>query len=67
LKAQITLLTQRAMKMMGVKQQRTLQTLFDKTIIRKAQKVISDPTHVLHQEYLPSGRHFSLSVQAQPL
>jgi len=55
------------MKMMGVKQQRTLQTLFDKTIVRKAQKVISDPTHVLHQEYLPSGRRFSLSVQAQPL
>ena len=70
LKAQITRLTQRAMKIMGVRQHPTLQAVFDETIIRQAQKIISDPTHVLHPEYqlLPSGRRFRVSpVQAQPL
>ena len=45
---------------MGVRQHPTLQTVFDETIIRQAQKIISDPTHVLHPEYqlLPSGRRF---------
>ncbi len=60
LKAQITRLTQRAMKIMGVKQHPTPQALFEETVTRQAQKIISDPTHVLHSEYqlLPSGRRF---------
>lgn len=49
MKAQITRLTQRAMEIMGVQQHPTLQALFDETIIRQAQKIISDLTHVLQR------------------
>ncbi len=60
LKAQITRLTQRAMKIMGVKQHPTPQALFEETVTRQAQKIISYTTHVLYSEYqlLPSGRRF---------
>ncbi len=60
LKAQITRLTQRDMKITGVKQHPTLQALFEETVTRQAQQIISDPTRVLHSEYklLPSGRRF---------
>ena len=59
LKAQLTRLTRRAMKIMGVGQHPTLQAVFDETIIRPKIN-ISDLTHVLHPEYqlLPSGGRF---------
>ncbi len=54
LKAQITRLTQRDMKITGVKQHPTLQALFEETVTRQAQKIISDPTR--EYQLLPSGR-----------
>ncbi len=52
------------MKIMGVKQHPTPQALFEETVNRQAQKIISDPTHVLHSEYqlLPSGRRFRVPM-----
>ncbi len=68
LKAQVTWLTQRAMTIMGVKQHPTPQALFEETVTRQAQIIISDPTHVLHSEYqlLPSGSA-GLTVLRTPL
>ncbi len=43
LKAQITRLTQRAMKIMGVKQHPTPQALFEETVTRQAQKLFQIP------------------------
>lgn len=63
-KAQITRLIQTAMKIMGVSQHPSLQAIFQQTITRQAQKIISDPTHVLHPEYqlLPSGRRYRVPL-----
>lgn len=48
------------MKIIGVSQYHTLHAVFDKTIIKQVQKIIFDPTLVLHPKYqlLPSGRPF---------
>ncbi len=58
LKSQINRLVHTAMKAMGVREYPSLQTLFEKTIVKQARKIIAFPSHVLYSEYelLPSGR-----------
>ncbi len=60
LKTQINGLVQHAMKIMGVKDHVSLQTIYEQSILRHARKILSDQSHILHSEYelLPSGRRF---------
>ncbi len=60
LKAQISHLLKNAMKIMGVKEHLSLQSISEQSIIKQAQKIVSDPTHTLQSEFqlLPSGRRF---------
>ena len=59
-RSQITSLVRTAMKIMGVRNHPSLQMLYEQSVTRQAQKIVSDPTHILHQEFqlLPSGRRF---------
>ncbi len=57
------------MKVMGVREYPSLQTLFEKTIVKQARKIIADPSHVLYSEYelLPSGRCYRVPTRAVQL
>ncbi len=57
-KSQIARLVQTAKKIMGVKNHPPLQTIYEQSFIRQAQKLVSDLTHILHPEsqLLPSAR-----------
>ena len=50
-KSQIARLLQTALKIMGVKKHPSLQNIYEQSIIRKAHKIVSDPTHILHPEF----------------
>ena len=56
-KSQIARLVQTAMKMMGVKKHPSLQNIYEQSIIRQAQHMVS---HILDPDLqlLPSGRRF---------
>jgi len=59
-KSQIARQIKIAMKIMGVKNYLPPQKIYEQSVIRQAQKIVSDPTHILHPEFqlLPSGRRF---------
>ena len=59
-RSQIAGLVRTAMKIMGVRNHPSLQMLYEQSVARQAQKIVSDPTHILHHEFqlLPSGRRF---------
>ncbi len=46
------------MKIVDLKDYPSLQTLFEQSVHRGAHKILSDPSYILHPEYvlLPSGR-----------
>ena len=50
-------------KIIGFKQS-SLTVLYEKQVLRKANKIINDNTHILHNEYvlLPSSRRFRTIV-----
>lgn len=60
LKNKLNRLIQTAMKVMGRKDYQSLQTLYDQSVLRQAQRILTDPSHILYAEYelLPSGRRF---------
>ena len=60
-KAQINRLAGIALKVMGVREHLTLE----ESIVKKAKRIIADPSHVLHSEYklLPSGRRYRVPVK----
>ncbi len=47
-----------AWKIIGAKEQTSLQIIYEQAILRQANTIICDPSHVLYTEYelLPSGR-----------
>ncbi len=49
-----------AWKIIGVKEQTSLQIIYEQATLRQANKIVCDPSHVLYTEYelLPSGRRF---------
>ena len=60
LKSKLIRLMHTAWKIIGVKNHSSLQSIFEQATLRQANRIISDPSHVLHDEYelLPSGRRF---------
>ena len=64
-KSEINRLAQTAMKVMGVREHPTLKAIFEESVIRKAKKIVADPSHVLYSEYelLPSGRRYRVPVK----
>ena len=64
-KAQINRLAQIALKVMGVREHPTLQAIFEESVVKKAKRIIADPSHVLHSEYelLPTGRRYRVPVK----
>ncbi len=57
LKTKLARLTQTVMKIIGKKEHHYLQPLCDKSVLREAQKILNNPTHILNPEFevLPSG------------
>ena len=64
-KAQINRLARIALKVMGVREHPTFQAIFEESVVKKAKRIIADPSHVLHSEYelLPSGRRYRVPVK----
>ena len=64
-KSQINRLAHTAMKVMGVREHPSLQTIFEDTVLRQANKIIADPSHVLNSEFklLPSGSRYRVPVK----
>ncbi|KAF7651619.1 hypothetical protein LDENG_00108420 [Lucifuga dentata] len=62
LKSQINHLTGRARKIIGQLPLSPLQEIYEESVLKQARKIVSDPNHVLHEEYelLPSGRRYRL-------
>ena len=60
LKSKIGRLIQSAMKVMGRSEKLPMQSIYEQSVLRQAEKILSDQTHILHTEYqlLPSGRRF---------
>ena len=65
IKSQINSLVKTALKVVGVKEHPTLQTIFEETVLRQARKITTDPSHVLYSEYdlLPSGRRYRIPTK----
>lgn len=63
LKSKILKMVKIAMKVIGKKDSQSLQTIFERTVISLAHRVLKDPSHMLFTEYelLPSGRRFRAS------
>ncbi len=49
-------------KVVGMKEHSYLQTLYEKSVLREAYKILNDTTHILNPEFemLPSGRRFRM-------
>ncbi|KAF7645183.1 hypothetical protein LDENG_00208800 [Lucifuga dentata] len=62
LKSQINRLTGRAGEIIGQLPLSPLQEIYEESVLKQARKIVSDPNHVLHEEYelLPSGRRYRL-------
>ena len=60
LKAKIAKMEKTAMKVIGRSNSPSLQSIFEKTVLSLANRVLSDPSHILSKEYelLPSGRRY---------
>ena len=61
LRSKLLRLVQTAGKIIGARQLPSLQSIYEQTTLRQAQKIVSDATPVLHGEFvlLPSGRRYS--------
>ena len=62
LKSKLACLIRTAMKVMGRNEHQSLQSIYEQSVLRQAQRVVSDPCHILHTEYerLPSGGQYRL-------
>lgn len=60
LKSKLVRLIAVSMKVMGKREYQPLQSLYDQSVLRPAQRILADPAHVLYSEYnlLPSGRRY---------
>lgn len=60
LKAKLGRLVKTALRIVGHQDQGYMQSLYEKSVLREALKILEDPTHILHQEFtlLPSGKRF---------
>ena len=60
LKTKLARLVHTAMKVIGKRDYQTLQSIYQQTVFRQAQRIVNDPFHILHSEYdlLPSGRRY---------
>lgn len=56
-KTKLARLTQTAMKIVGKKEHHYLQPLYEECVLREAQKILNDSTHILNPDFqlLPSG------------
>ena len=63
LKSRIMRMVKTAMKVIGQKDYPSLQSIFENSVIKLANRVLTNPNHILHSEYemLPSGRRFRAS------
>ena len=64
LKIKLTRLVHMAMKVMGKNDYQTLQSIYEQTVFRQAQRIVTEPSHILHLEYelLPSGRRYRVTT-----
>ena len=62
LKSRLGRLISTAFKIVGYQEQCYLQSLYEKSVLREAHKILDDPDHILNQELelLPSGRRFRM-------
>ncbi len=60
LKTKLARLVHTAMKVMGRNEYQPLQSTYEQSVLQRAQRILTDPTHILHLEYelLPSGRRY---------
>ena len=60
LRAKLIQIMHTAWKIIGVREYPTLQSIYEQATLRQANKIVADPSHVLHAEYqlLPHGRRF---------
>ncbi|KAF7643944.1 hypothetical protein LDENG_00230620 [Lucifuga dentata] len=63
LKAKIASMIKIAMKVMGKKEYPSLLSTYESVVVRQAQRILKDPTHILYHEYelLPSGKCYRAS------
>ncbi len=61
-KSKLQRLVQTAMKVMGGTENLSLQAIYEQSVLRQAQGVLSDPSHILYTEFklLPSGRRYTI-------
>ena len=61
-KSNLQCLVQTAMKVMGRTDKLSLQSIYEQSVLRQAQRVLLDPSHILQTEYelLPSGRRYRI-------
>ncbi len=64
LKSQITCLAQTAMEIIGVKNQPSLQTIYEQSVMRHAKKTVTNLNNTLHPELqlLSSGKSFRVPM-----
>ncbi|KAK0154998.1 C-type lectin domain family 6 member A [Merluccius polli] len=62
LKSKLGRLISTAFKIVGYQEKCYLQSLYEKSVLREAHKILDDPTHILNQEleFLPSGRRLRM-------
>lgn len=60
LKNKLSRLIHAAGKIIGVKEHFSSQSIYEQATLQQANKIVCDPSHILHGEYelLPSGRRF---------
>lgn len=60
LKSRLQILIKRASKIIGMQPPRSLQEIFDRTVMKQGTKITHDPNHILHMEFvlMPSGRRY---------
>ena len=58
LKSKLTRLVHTAMKVIGKSDDQTLQSIYEQSVLRQAQRIVTGPSRILHLEYelLPWGR-----------
>lgn len=62
-KSRLVRFVQTAQKITGVRQHPSLQFTYKQDVLRPANEIITDPSHVLHTEYQPlrAGRRFRVA------
>ncbi|KAK0131026.1 RNA-directed DNA polymerase from mobile element jockey [Merluccius polli] len=62
LKSKLGRLISTAFNIVGYQEKCYLQSLYEKSVLREAHKILDDPTHILNQEleFLPSGRRLRM-------